>query len=64
MPIKILRLHVVCNRTGLSRSTIYRMRNTGLFPKPVKLSFRSIGWKSEDIDAWINSLGGSSNVKF
>lgn len=63
MPVKILRLQIVSQRASLSRSTIYRKVAEGTFPKPVKLSSRAIGWKAEDIDAWINSLGGSANVK-
>ncbi len=62
MPIKILRLHVVCQRTGLSRSTIYRMMNTGLFPKSVKISERAIGWRADEVDTWINALGRKCHV--
>lgn len=51
----ILRLPAVKARTGLSRSTIYaRIREgLGLFPLPVKLGPRAVGWLASDIDAWI-----------
>lgn len=45
----------VQERTGLSCSGIYAEMAKGRFPKPVKLSARSVGWVSTDIDAWINS---------
>jgi prophage regulatory protein len=25
----------------------------GSFPKPIRLSERAVGWKSDDIDAWL-----------
>ena len=39
--------------TGLSRSTIYKWMNEGSFPKPVKLGPRAVGWREEQIEAWI-----------
>ena len=49
----ILRLPEVSQATGLSRSTIYRLVQTGNFPPPLKLTTRTIGWYSTDIDTWI-----------
>jgi prophage regulatory protein len=59
----ILRLPRVKNLTGLGRSTIYLKVGDGSFPKPVKLSSRAIGWRAEDVDAWIasrQSTGGAA----
>ena len=39
--------------TGLSRSTIYKWMDEGSFPKPVKLGPRAVGWREEQIEAWI-----------
>jgi prophage regulatory protein len=50
----VLRLPVVLNRTGLSRSTIYAFVSQGRFPKPIPLGARSVGWLNSDIDAWID----------
>lgn len=52
MSDRILRLPVVIARTGLSRATIYRRAGVD-FPKPVRLTTRSIGWRESEIDAWI-----------
>lgn len=62
MARKILRVHVVMQRTGLSRSAIYEMMRKGLFPQSVKISTRSVGWREEDIDSWINGLGIIKNA--
>jgi prophage regulatory protein len=51
----ILRLPAVLERTGLSKSQIYKMLGEGTFPTPVHLSSRSVGWPSEAIDGWIAS---------
>jgi len=40
-------------KVGSSRSSIYLMISKGLFPKPVKLGVRAVGWKESEIDEWI-----------
>jgi prophage regulatory protein len=52
-PEKIIRLHAVKARCGLSRSTLYNRIGTGEFPSPVSLGPRSVGWVESEIDAWI-----------
>lgn len=36
-------------RTGLSRSTIYQYIKDGVFPKPVPLGPRAVGWLESDV---------------
>jgi prophage regulatory protein len=48
---KILRLPSVKAESGSSRSTIYLRIQQGLWPKPVKLGPRSIGWPSSKVAA-------------
>jgi len=50
----ILRLPAVKAETGASRSTIYLRIQQGLWPKPVRLGPRSVGWPASEIAA-INS---------
>jgi prophage regulatory protein len=45
----ILRLPAVKAECGTSRSTIYLRIQQGLWPKPVKLGPRSIGWPANEI---------------
>jgi len=56
----ILRLPEVSQATGLSRSTIYRLVQAGNFPPPLKLTTRTIGWYSTDIDTWIAARAATS----
>lgn len=53
--MKILRIRLVCELTGLGRSTIYKLMHDGEFPKQKKISFRSVGWLEEDVRSWIES---------
>jgi prophage regulatory protein len=54
MTKRILRLPSVKSRTGLSRSTIYLRISQGIFPKPIALGGRTVGWIEEEIDHWLN----------
>ena len=51
--MRILRINEVCKKTGIGRSTIYRMMQHGEFPKPIKLGKKISGWLEEDIDQWL-----------
>ena len=53
MPRKILRLPVVLDRTGLSRSTVYLRVNEGRLPRPVSLGARAVGWIETEVEEWI-----------
>ena len=53
MPRKILRLPVVLDRTGLSRSTVYLRVTEGRFPRPVSLGARAVGCIETEVEAWI-----------
>ena len=53
MPRKILRLPVVLDRTGLSRSTVYLRVTEGRFPRPVSLGARDVGWIETEVEEWI-----------
>ena len=54
-PSDTLRLPKVRQRTGLGRSTIYRLIAQGRFPSAVQLAPRAVGWHKADIDAWLAS---------
>jgi prophage regulatory protein len=62
MTHNILRLPAVKASTGLSRSTIYQRISQGLFPKPVSLGARAVGWPASEIAA-LNAarIAGKSN---
>ena len=51
--MRILRLPEVSRATGLSRSTIFRLVQAGSFPSSVRLTARTIGWRIDEVEAWI-----------
>jgi len=51
--IAIYRLPAVCEVTGLSKATIYRLLAREAFPPRVKLSPRCVGWRVADVDTWL-----------
>jgi prophage regulatory protein len=51
---RILRDSEVRERTGLSRTTRWRLIRKGTFPQPVLITERAIGWRETDIQLWID----------
>ena len=49
---RFLRLAQVREITGLSRSTIYRYMDKGMFPKHYDLGPRTVAWLEQDIQGW------------
>jgi prophage regulatory protein len=47
----ILRLPVVKQNTGLSRSTLYLRIANGVFTHPVSLGGRAVGWPAHEVAA-------------
>lgn len=59
--LKIIRLPKTIQKTGLSRSTIYGLVKSRLFPKQIKLSPRTMGFIEGEVDAIINArIAGKS----
>lgn len=54
-PDRILRLKTVLDRTGLSRSTLYRKVQDGTFPKQIAISTRCAGWRESAINDWMRN---------
>ena len=52
----LLRLPQVLSIIPVSRSSWFAGIATGRYPSPVKLSARSVAWKSEQIQALVDSL--------
>ena len=52
-PDKILRIHTVLERTGLSRSTLYRKMHDGTFPNQIRISEHCRGWRESAINRWM-----------
>jgi prophage regulatory protein len=52
-PDRILRIRAVLDRTGLSRSTMYRKMQEGTFPQSLQISARCKGWRESAITDWM-----------
>ncbi|MDT8760525.1 AlpA family transcriptional regulator [Sphingomonas psychrotolerans] len=54
-PDHFLRLKEVAQRTGLSRSTMYRMMGKGTFPPGHSLGAKAKRWLSSEVQSWIEA---------
>ena len=52
---RLMKLPEVEHVTGLKKSSIYKRIIEGLFPVAVQLGARSVAWKSEEIQEWIQN---------
>jgi len=53
--VRILRRPEVAAITGLGKSSIHELEREGSFPQRVRLSTRATGWRSDEVQAWIES---------
>ena len=53
VPLKFLRFRAVRDRTGLSRSTIWRLERNGEFPKHRRISANAVGWLEQEVNEWV-----------
>ena len=58
VPLKFIRFKAVRERTGLSRSTIWRLDRVGAFPKHHQISANAVAWMEQDVVNWIQSKAG------
>lgn len=63
---RVLKIHDVLYRCGISRSSVYRLMSKGHFPSQLRLSpeGRSVGWLEEDIETWISGRKSVNDGKF
>ena len=52
-PRKALRFPKVADKTGLSKTHLYRLIQRGAFPAPHKLSERVSAWEEFCVNAWL-----------
>lgn len=62
---RLLRLRDVCERLGVSKSTVYNWLNSqsryhrANFPRPVRIGVASIGFVEQEIDAYIEEMAST-----
>lgn len=59
----MLRFPDVRERTGLSRTTVWRLERRGQFPAHRQLSANTVGWLEEEVTAWIRSRLGTNQCE-
>ena len=59
---RALRLRQVSERTGLSKTHIYRLIQRGQFPLPARLSERVVAWDEAAVNAWLVERFASAGV--
>lgn len=50
-PLLLLRRQDIEQRTGLARSTIYKMISAGEFTQPIRVFGNAVGWPSNEVQA-------------
>ena len=55
MGLRLLPIREVMSKIGCSRPQVYRLMHSQGFPRPVHVSKRSRGWRSDEIDEWIEA---------
>jgi prophage regulatory protein len=58
-----LRRPAVQLATGLSRSSIYALMDTGDFPRPIRIGKRAVAWPQSAIEAWLAQRPKSTGYK-
>lgn len=58
---RLLRVDEVTRITGLARSTIYKMMDSGTFPRPLRVGERAVRWRESDVVAWLESRPTASS---
>ncbi|MGC1070896.1 helix-turn-helix transcriptional regulator [Pantoea agglomerans] len=54
--IKLIRLSAVINKTGYSKSWIYKLIRNKQFPQPIKIGSRAVAFIEGEVDEWIEVL--------
>ena len=52
---KLIRLAEVLELTEVSRSTVYKLKASGLFPQPVKIGTHAVRWYLDEVLLYINT---------
>ncbi|WP_269606405.1 helix-turn-helix transcriptional regulator [Prochlorococcus marinus] len=51
--LRFIRLPEVLHRTGLSRTTVYRLMDSDEFPRQIPLGSRIVVWNEKEIEQWM-----------
>ncbi len=55
---RLLSITQVCNLINRDRRSLWRWVTEGRFPQPLRLNGRTLGWRQETYQEWLESLEG------
>ena len=61
LPSVTIRPRELAAKLGVHLNTIYRWAEDGTLPQPFRLGPRFVGWKREDIEAWLNEQAAEAD---
>ena len=53
--LRLIRMKELRSFVGLGHAQIYVLIAADKFPKPVHISERAVGWRSDEIEQWIKA---------
>jgi prophage regulatory protein len=59
---RFIRMPVVLDISGLSKTTIYEYVSRGEFPAPVSLGAKSVAWVESEVVAWMDAKMSAREV--
>lgn len=59
---KLLPVGEVLALTGIGRSNLYLLVGRGLFPRPVQITKRRVGWRAASVVQWIEARPQAGGV--
>jgi len=62
MDRQILTLRQVEDLTGLKRVTLWRLEKKSDFPRRLKLTDTKIGWRKNQVEAWIDEKTAKAGI--
>ncbi|AZR93232.1 hypothetical protein BBB39_05170 [Bordetella trematum] len=57
----VYRLGDLVRILSLSKTTIYELIQRQDFPSPVRLTARTVGWRAQEVTAWLEARPNSRN---
>jgi prophage regulatory protein len=60
--VLVVRMRQLTTMVGLSRSSIYVFVSKGLFPQPIRLGTKAVGWRVNEIEEWLNARPNSIDL--
>ena len=52
---RLLKAKEVCEKIGVSESTLRRMVKEGDFPAPIRISKRASRWRLSEVEEWMDT---------